>query len=47
MRPHPLWLLLVEDENGKLQNGDLSASQQRPAADASRFSSFRMAPVFS
>jgi hypothetical protein len=36
MRPHPLWLLLVEDENGKLQDGDLSADQQRPAADASR-----------
>ena len=36
MRPHRLWLLLVEDENGKLQDGDLSASQQRPAADASR-----------
>src|SRR5436305_738450 len=38
MRPHPLWLLLVEDENGKLQDGDLSANQQRPAADASRCS---------
>src|SRR3989442_14968063 len=37
-RPHPLWLLLVEDENGKLQDGDLSANQQRPAADASRCS---------
>src|SRR5437667_456663 len=34
----PLWLLLVEDENGKLQDGDLSANQQRPAADASRCS---------
>jgi hypothetical protein len=38
MRPHPLWLLLVEDENGKLQDGDLSADQQRLAADASRCS---------
>src|SRR6266568_1197942 len=36
MRPHPLWLLLVENEDGKLQDGDLSADQQRPAADASR-----------
>ncbi len=35
MRPHPLWLLLVENENGKLQDGDLSASQQRHAAGAS------------
>src|SRR5262249_32785380 len=26
--PHPLWLLLVEDENGKLQDGNLSADQQ-------------------
>jgi hypothetical protein len=32
MRPHPLWLLVVESENGKLQDGDLSASQQRHTA---------------
>src|SRR3954466_15808869 len=36
MRPRPLWLLIVEDKNGKLQDGNLSADQQRPAADASR-----------
>ncbi len=36
MRPCSLWLLLVEDENGKLQDGDLSASQQRHSAGASR-----------
>jgi hypothetical protein len=36
MRPCSLRLLLVEDENGKLQNGDLSASQQRHSAGASR-----------
>ena len=30
-----LWLLLVEDENGKLQDGNLSAGQQGPAAGAS------------
>ena len=30
MRPCTLWLLLVEDKNGKLQDGDLSADQQRP-----------------
>ena len=35
MQPHPLWLLLVEDENGKLQDGNLSAGQQGPAAGAS------------
>ena len=35
MRPRPLWLLIVEDKNGKLQDGNLSADQQRPAADAS------------
>jgi hypothetical protein len=28
MRPCGLWLLLVADENGKLQDGDLSAGQQ-------------------
>ena len=33
MRPHPLWLLLVENENGKLQDGDLSASQQRHSTE--------------
>ena len=33
--PRPLCLLIiVEDKNGKLQDGDLSAGQQRPAADA-------------
>jgi hypothetical protein len=31
-----LWLHLVENENGKLQDSDLSASQQRHAASASR-----------
>ncbi len=36
MRPCSLWLHLVEDENVKLQDGDLSASQQRHAASASR-----------
>ena len=35
MRPCSLWLLLVADENGKLQDGELSASQQRHAAGAS------------
>jgi len=47
MRPHPLWLLLVEDENGKLQDGDFSADQQRPAADATppRLRSLLAGPV--
>jgi hypothetical protein len=35
MRPRSLWLLLVADENGKLQNGDLSAGQQGRSAGAS------------
>ena len=36
MRACSLGLLVLEDKNGKLQDGDLSADQQRPAACASR-----------
>ncbi len=48
MQPHPLWLLLVEDENGKLQDGNLSAGQQGPARGCIMTpSNFRTAPLFS
>jgi len=35
MRPCSLWFHLVANESGKLQDGDLSASQQRRSAGAS------------